>query len=140
MFLTRRDRSGRDVVRQIMKRREKGKGLVFQNWHFPESKAEDIQDLVDGMLAWCKTTLAGCRRPYGIDLFDLIIAFRTEEDNRASSLTLPALKPLDLYQDELPERLSRRISEALHRSRSSFHVSAGVFSWGEAAHEALGQA
>ncbi|HXH22409.1 MAG TPA: hypothetical protein VNN10_10285 [Dehalococcoidia bacterium] len=93
---------------------------------------------VDSILDWARHTLAGCRRPYGIDHFDLTLAFAADSDRRVRSLAFDRLRPIDLYQEPFPERLaSALVSELTGLKASTLRVSAALFSWGEAAHAAL---
>jgi hypothetical protein len=95
-----------------------------------------IASLVEAVLDWCKTSLADCRRPYGIDHFDLAIAFRFGE-SRVQKQYFKGLRPLNLYQDELSERLRLKLSEGLSSGGDALLVSAAFFSWGEAVSHAL---
>jgi hypothetical protein len=97
-----------------------------------------VGSLVESILGWARQTLAGCRRPYGIDHFDLTLAFRAESEKRVRSLAFDRLRPIDLYQETFPERLASMLSTELAGIRTStLRVSAALFSWGEAAHAAL---
>jgi hypothetical protein len=89
------------------------------------------------MLTWCKTNLSTCRRPHGIDLFDLVVAFRDGSGSAIESFRLDRLKPLELYQDSLAELLQQKLNVMIHPKACELHVTAGFFSWGEAAHQAL---
>ncbi len=125
------------VMRQIAHSRRRGHGIRYQDWHLELPAAHDMSALVDSMLSWCKITLGNCRRPYGIDLFDLIVAYRVEEDARTQSFRLDKLKPMALYEDSLPATLAHRLSQAVTPWSTKLYISAAVFSWGDAAHEAL---
>jgi hypothetical protein len=119
--------------------RKSGKGLKLNEWRLDACDEAGLGEAVESILTWCRDILAGCRRPYGIDRFDLTLAVRAS-NARVHSLTLDKLRPIDLYQDSLPERLIGLLSSEVERMKAaSLHLTAGLFSWGEAAHEALPQ-
>jgi hypothetical protein len=92
------------------------------------------------MLRWCQDVLAGCRRPYGLDYFDLAIAMRCGDTGKVEQFTLNKLRPIELYQDSLTDRLTAMLNKAFaSRGLNTIHLSAGLFSWGEAVHQALPQ-
>jgi hypothetical protein len=126
-----------DILRGISKSRKHGHGLRCNDWHLQVGEIDDLVDLVEGLLSWCKLTLGVCRRPYGIDLFDLIVAFRTQNETRARSFAMDGLRPIELYEEDLPRRMLAQLSRALPETPSTLYVSAGFFSWGDAAHESL---
>ena len=125
------------VMKEISRARRRGIGLQYQDWQMELRHGSEAAALVDSLLAWCKTTLSNCRRPHGIDLFDLTVAFREDAGGAARSFRLERLKPLELYQDTLPEMLLQRFGEVIHPKSSQLYVTAGFFSWGDAAHKAL---
>jgi hypothetical protein len=109
-----------------------------QDWQVQPGQPEEVHGLVESIISWARNTLAGCRRPYGIDHFDLTLAFRAPGDKRMRSLAFDRLRPIDLYQDWLPERLLSTIRQEVEAGRARpLAVSAALFSWGEAAHQAL---
>ncbi len=125
------------VLKEIAHARRRGQGIKCQDWHLELPDASELHSLVEAMVSWCRVTLGGCRRPYGIDLFDLIIAYRAEEEERTNSFRLEKLRPMELYQDPLPQTLLERFTQALSHQPSKLYVSAAFFSWGDAAHQAL---
>lgn len=137
MLLVRQKAGVDGILREISESRRLGRSLKFQDWHLEAGDTKDLTGLVEALVSWCKGTLSTCRRPYGIDLFDLIIAFRTEHEARPRSFRLDRLRPIELYQDSLPQALIDRLSGSINRIPSHLYVSAGLFSWGDAAHEAL---
>lgn len=103
-----------------------------------EGQGDEVAGLVDSIVDWARHSLAGTRRPYGIDHFDLTLAFRTETDPRVRSLAFDRLRPIDLYQETFPHRLAGMLAKELGQLKpSALRVSAALFSWGEAAHQAL---
>lgn len=81
--------------------------------------------------------MASCRRPFGIDYFDLRV---TLGDGAYGSLSIQELRPTALYATTLEERihefLERRLSLRA-QSAPPLKVSTALFSWGDAANEAL---
>jgi hypothetical protein len=122
---------------EIRRARRRGQGLRYQDWQFDVTHEAEPSAAVETMISWCKATLSTCRRPHGIDLFDLVVAFRDEAGGAVRSFRLDRLKPLELYQDTLSELLLQRLNEVIHPRASKVYVSAGFFSWGDAAHKAL---
>ena len=47
------------------------------------------------------------------------------------------MEPMALYEDSLPATLAHRLSQAVTPWSTKLYISAAVFSWGDAAHEAL---
>jgi hypothetical protein len=124
--------------RKMNEARRKGHGLRVKDWEVESTDTDEVGGLVDSILAWARHTLAGCRRPYGIDHFDLALAFRSEADRKVRSVAFDRLRPIDLYQEWFPERLASSITnEVGGPAASALCVSAALFSWGEAAHYAL---
>jgi hypothetical protein len=98
--------------------------------------AVDMAGLVDSIVAWARHALAGGRRPYGIDQFDLTLALGSGAGGRVRRLAFDRLRPMDLYQESFPERLASSLAREAGGLRV-LSVSAALFSWGEAAHRAL---
>ncbi len=102
------------------------------------AEQEELAGLVESIVGWARGALAGGRRPYGIDQFDLTLAFHPQGQKGVRRLAFDRLRPIDLYQDAFPERLLGIVGKELAGVRSSaLSVSAALFSWGEAAHQAL---
>ena len=84
------------------------------------------------MLEWCKATLAESRRPYGIDHFDLAIAYRS--GSSTENQYFKRLRPLSLYEDDFARELQKKLKDVASRGGAeALLVSAACFSWGEAA-------
>ena len=125
------------VMKEIAHARRKGHGLRYQDWHLELPDASQVNGLVETILSWCKLTLGNCRRPYGIDLFDLVVAYRADGEHRTGSFRLERLRPMELYQDPLPQTLLERLTQPLAPQPARLYVTAAFFSWGDAAHNAL---
>jgi hypothetical protein len=123
---------------KIAEARRKGKGLKVQDWQIDSDGDPQAQGVAESIVTWARDILASCRRPYGIDHFDLTLAFRSATGSRVKSLAFDRLRPIDLYQEALPERIANSISRECAGPRGArLWVSAALFSWGEAAHLAL---
>jgi hypothetical protein len=96
-----------------------------------ESESAGVQ-----VLDWCREVIAGCRRPFGIDAFDLAVACRRSLAHNVQTLRFLRLRPTDLYSEGLPAQLAALLSRE-HSDGSPVFVAAAIFSWGDAAHEAL---
>lgn len=133
----------RKTARGMIAARRAGRGLYVAEWDWsPQApEAMSLAPLAEEIIAWCRQTLGRCRRPYGIDHFDLALAYSLHDGQGVTSVELHDLRPADLYA---PEGLSLRLAaflpaDALHQSASTamIRVVAGLFSWGDAAHAAL---
>jgi hypothetical protein len=123
--------------RGIKAARRRGSNTYYGDWHFEvEAEAHLIST---SLLSWCRDTMATCRRPFGIDYFDLAVAVLDKQGGKRDELSLSELRPGVLYdaaslEDKLVEFIERR-GRAM--GGSAMHISTALFSWGDAAHEAL---
>jgi hypothetical protein len=127
--------------------RRTGQGLHLQEWEhsFNDLCANGLDAIVDAVLEWCRQTLSGCRRPWGIDYFDLALALRLDGRAQPKSLSLRRLRPADLYdvghlRHELATFLSPAAVMASAGTNERPHLAAAFFSWGNAADAAFAQA
>jgi hypothetical protein len=104
------------------------------DWHFAPSIDRGL--LVETVLAWCREVAGSCKRPFGIDNFDLAVALSGSPERPARSFSLKCLRPVSFYSDEVRNLLSELV-HAEAAGTSPVYVSAALFSWGEAAHAAL---
>jgi hypothetical protein len=133
-FLTKHFRDKQRIQRQLETARRQGQGLKVSEWTSSEPEAPG--DLVASLIEWCKEALAGSRRPYGVDHFDLVLAVRNEDSVR--NLTFSQLHIRQLYEDDLAHQLLALINREVGQAGSAaVHLAAGLFSWGDALHAAL---
>lgn len=116
------------LAKKIDSARRRGEGLYVGRWDGPQD-----QPAIDLILSWCRDVLAGCRRPFGIDLFELAVSYRCEEQ---SQKTVMRLHPADLYDEGLAHALTAFLFGE-QATRRPEYVTATVFSWGDAAHRYL---
>jgi hypothetical protein len=122
-------------VRRIAFARRGQRHLYLKDWQFPFEAGQE--ETVEAILAWCKDTLARCPRPFGIDHFDFAVAVSCE--GRPRSLSYKKLRPGALYAASF----ARDLAAVLPRKgwdeaqSAAVYISAALFSWGAAAHEAL---
>ncbi len=134
----RRRRRVRGVVRGMVEARRNGHGVYVEEWWLP-AVIEHDEDALEPLLAWLRQTLAHCRRPHGIDQFDLAIAASVGEHGRVRSASFRDLQPALLYSGSA---LAGRIAAFLQagepaQAEASVRVAMALFSWGDAAHAAL---
>jgi hypothetical protein len=87
-------------------------------------------------LQWCRETVGGCRRPWGIDHFDLVVAVR--DGTQPRTIEFKRLRPFDLYHDgDAVARLHRFLAPLTHPAAAGLPVAVALFSWGDAVHAAL---
>lgn len=117
----------------MRKARRTGRGVRLEEWRVTPDESLSV---VDGVLEWCRDIVADCRRPFGIDYFDLAIACRSEDAGDISSERFLRLRPLDLYAEGFTAKLREWLSQS-QRPSSGLIIAAALFSWGEAAHQSL---
>lgn len=128
--------SGSQTFARMNELRRKGHGVRMQDWEIEDFNPEEPHTLVENVIDWCKRTVAECRRPYGINSFDLTLAYRLGGDSDVRSLSFKRMRPMELYDDSFANRLLEVFG--LQTAKAvPLRVSAGFFSWGEAAHHAL---
>lgn len=108
--------------------RDRAEGAIAHEWQLETGAAGAT---VEPVLTWCRDVLSGTRRPFGIDNFDLALAY-----SHANGVTseLFRLRPTDLYDDATAKRLAAFLAPA---ESGEGRLAAAVFPWGEAAHRAL---
>jgi hypothetical protein len=135
MPFLRRTTAASRALEAIKAARRRGEGLKMQDWHLKDFDPQSPNAL-EAVIEWCKHTLAECRRPYGINQFDLTLAFRAGNSERVRSFVLRKLEPIELYRDGFGERLLHSLG-LTEPHRGPVRLSAAIFSWGDAAHRAL---
>lgn len=124
------------TLTRMKEMRRRGHGVKLQDWQVESFDPQQSQGLVESVVEWCKRTAGECRRPYGINAFDLTVAFRVDGDKDVRSHTFSRLKPMELYDESFAARLLEMLG--LHVARPApLRISAGFFSWGDAAHQAM---
>lgn len=132
----------RRITRNIETARRSGLGVYLHEWRVSLSDAthEGIQSLEDGIVEWCRHTAAHCRRPWGIDHFDLALAYVVGDQGPVQTARFRSLRPDAFYDfegfiDQLGAFL--RSSEMQALPPDAIHVAAALYSWGDLAHAAL---
>jgi hypothetical protein len=111
------------------------------DWHCA-STVSDLDAISEQTIVWCRQILGRCRRPYGIDHFELALARSIAPDRAPRSATFRDLRPHELY---VPNGLQLRIAAFLHGETAEasipgpdmIGVAVAIFSWGDAADVAL---
>jgi hypothetical protein len=120
----------------MLQAKQQGRHSYAETWAL--NPHTDSHHFVESFQEWCKDTIALCRRPFGINHFDLVL---TVNDSRRQlgSLSLEKVRPLLLYAGDFPDQVSKTLSDALHAlaDEPELRVSATIFSWGDAADAAL---
>jgi hypothetical protein len=120
----------------MLQAKQQGRHSYAETWAL--NPQTDSHHFVESFQEWCKDTIALCRRPFGINHFDLVL---TVNDSRRQlgSLSLEKVRPLLLYAGDFPDQVSKTLSDALHAlaDEPEVQVSATIFSWGDAADAAL---
>lgn len=127
------------TLTRMKEMRRRGHGVKLQDWQVESFDPQQPHGLVESVIEWCKRNAGECRRPYGINAFDLTLAFRVDGDRGVRSHTFSRLKPIELYDESFAARLLEMLG--LHVARPApLRISAGFFSWGDAAHQAMNSA
>lgn len=139
----RHERRLRRAARQMGAARRRGLGLFLHEWHVDSAAptADELEVLLESILAWCRQTIGECRRPWGIDHFDLTLARSGQDGAPAFTLQLRDLRPLDLYAaGPMNERLCAFLAprgSLLKAAPQPVQIAAALFSWGNAADAAF---
>jgi hypothetical protein len=125
-------RRRRQLRTRLAEMQQTGEGLHLSDWRLMLAERMHPHDVtpIEPILAWCREVLASCRRPWGIDHFDLVLSWRHADYEPPRRARLRGLRPADLYG---PDHLAARLM-ALLGGAEAVHVAAGLFSWGDAAH------
>jgi hypothetical protein len=93
--------------------------------------------LAHSIVEWCREVAARCRRPWGIDYFDLALAAHDTNGGVRSHRVL-RLRPMDFYNETILRHLASVLPHRRAESDSSpLRIAVALFSWGDAAHHAL---
>jgi hypothetical protein len=122
------------VARAIHAAREKGHGLYFTEWQSSPASAEV---LAHDVTQWCRETVARCRRPNGIDHFDLTLTIHSSGGPRTQRMAF--LRPGQLYDETVvPAALTAALASlALGEPESTVRVAAALLSWGDVAYASM---
>jgi hypothetical protein len=124
------------TLARMKEMRRRGHGVQLHDWQVETFDPDAPHTLIESVVEWCKSLAGESRRPYGINAFDLTLAFRIGGDKAVRSHTFSRLKPIELYDESFATRLLEMLG--LHMAKPApLRVSAGYFSWGDAAHQAL---
>jgi hypothetical protein len=120
----------RDAAQQMVLARAQGRGVRTGAWQIPVSSAHEATGHI---LDWCRQIMSGVRRPFGIDQFDLAVACGDGRGTIESRRFL-RMRAADLYGETLENALR---GLALQSEQGHLLFAAALFSWGDAAHQAL---
>ncbi|MSQ31227.1 MAG: hypothetical protein EXR64_04265 [Dehalococcoidia bacterium] len=122
----------------------RGTGLSRQEWLLGELPLTrpDLEQLADGIVAWCRERIAATRRPYGIDQMALAIACAVPGGQPLSSTTFGVFRPLEFYAEAgVSDRIAAYLRELdldeLNQQQTPIRFAAALFSWGDVARETV---
>jgi len=139
MWFGAKRRQAQRIARSMSLARRSGRGVYQREWTVaPGADPLALDSMIESIIDWCRETLGLVRRPWGIDGFDLAVAV-AGDDGAPRSLSLRQLRPIDLYQEQTVARLRELFAthDALQMPGVR-RIAVAMFSWGDAAHEALG--
>ena len=119
--------------RKMRAERHAGRGVRLEEWRLT---ADESSSAGAHVLDWCRDVVANCRRPFGLDSFDLAVAVRQASFSGVVSHRFLRLRPLDLYSEGFAAQLTA-LSGVSRQRQSPVIIAAAIFSWGDAAHRAL---
>jgi hypothetical protein len=142
MWQARRQRER--AARRLAAARRAGRGLYLHEWDLAVGAEGAIRSAAaaETIAAWCRETLGRCRRPWGLDAFDLTVACATHGVGGARRMRLRRLRPANLYTpDGVVRQLAAFLAEHGVSSTGTdpgpIRVAVALWSWGDAAHAAL---
>jgi hypothetical protein len=130
----------RQAAKQLAQARQAGVGLYLQEWHLAAQAVpdEDQPTPVEIVLTWCRETLGRCRRPWGIDYFDLSIECTGPGGMPLRTARFSHIRPIQLYQDDaITRQIAAALIGAAVTTGAPVRIAARLFSWGDAAFAAL---
>jgi hypothetical protein len=118
--------------------RSRRRGLHSYRNAWEAASAADLGGVGTDVLQWAREVIASCRRPFGIDYFDLALTV-SEPARGLTSLTLKKARPILLYGEGIDDELAQALERARKKGDgvSPLRISAVLFSWGDAADAAL---
>ncbi len=135
-----RRRALRQEVRRAL---SSGVGLYHSTWRIERSKGSDASaHFTSDLVAWCRDTLTGMRRPYGLDHVTLAVSVLGEDGRQIATASYGVLRPSDFYgsgsaEARIRDTLSRWSDDNVFVGSRSERLSAVLFSWGDLARELL---
>jgi hypothetical protein len=124
----------RSLQRLVREALEGGAGLYRRQW--PLDATPTIGAQAEVVADWCRETLAGSGRPYGIDYVTLRLALVDGGGREVASGQLGALRPLDFYgqcraETKMADLLRSWEQAGLLAGHTDRKLDAVLFSWGD---------
>ena len=121
------------IARSVRAARQSGQGLYLTEW---QSVGAPSDEMAGDVTDWCRDTLALCRRPMGIDQFDLTLTI--DDGVRPETRSLRLLRPGQLYDGSvIPLALASAFAALAAEHTSTVRIAVALLSWGDIAHAAL---
>ena len=135
MFGFLRRRRSRRLLDEVKRARAAGVGVYVHEWGADDDDPTTPEAMASAVVAWCRETLSGTRRPWGVSDFDIALSMAGSGSAAPRSISLRRLAPSDLYPgDSLIDEVRRFLAQTGDAS----HVAVALFSWGDATHQVLG--
>jgi hypothetical protein len=123
---------------------QRGTGLHKGEWlrdALPLTQ-EQLAEVSEEIVAWCRERMAASRKPYGIDQMALAVACAEPGGVPLASKTFGVFRPVDFYEAEgVAERVTEFVRgldlEAVNALQGGVRFAAALFSWGDVAREAI---
>ena len=121
------------IARSVSAARQRGHGLYLTEWQSVGVHGDAVAGEVTD---WCRDTLARCRRPMGIDQFDLTLTI--DDGARPQTRRLRLLRPGELYDGSvIPLALASAFAALAADHTSTVRIAVSLLSWGDIAYAAL---
>lgn len=134
----------RTITRRIEAHIRSGVGLYGDEWVLDRlpATADDLTALADTVISWVADTMAGTRRPYGIDQMALALAVAHPGSEPLATTSINVFRPLEFYQpggqrERIEAFLTGLDLNLLNRLGQPVRVAVTLFSWGDVARAAL---
>ena len=131
---------GRKVGRRIEEGIRAGIGLHREQWLIEEMPLGEpsLRSLAAKIAGWCQETIAGTRRPHGVDQLALAVACAHPGGEALAAASFGLFRPADYYRaDGVADELSRFVigltGADFANDTEPVRFAAALFSWGDLA-------
>lgn len=134
-----------DLLRtQVEESIQSGTGLRKGEWLLAEGSrsSEEIAELAETIVAWCREQMRETKKPYGIDQMALAVACAVPGGMPVASATFGVFRPIDFYrEDGIASRVVTFVHglplDDLQPEPTPLRFAAALFSWGDVARDTI---
>jgi hypothetical protein len=120
-----------------------GTGLRKGEWMLPAggSDPEQLHEIAETIVSWCREQMSGTRKPYGVDQLTLAVACAVPAGTPIASATFGVFRPIDFHgEDGIASRVVAFVdglAEQTDAPSSPLRLAAVLFSWGDVARDTI---